>query len=180
MTPDNTGRNRRILDLADKMSSGAIAKALSQEFPGITRNVVIGVVQRHGAKDPQSIARRASLNKGGHREAARKRDAAKARKAQVDVILAQGIARKVIPPTRPEYLPRGHHLTTPLAGSTPVPAEMRRGCVWPFGERDSITFCDLPKCKVVQNGRTFQTSYCAKHWEIRRSSCLTRILTDRA
>lgn len=183
MKPDNTERNNRIIALSDTMSAGKIEKTLLAEFPDITRNVVIGVIKRHGPKDPQSLAKRASLGRGQHRDAIKsrvaKQEAQKAAPTRSAPAIPAPPARKMAP-TPPDLLPRGSFLQTPLSGSTPVPADQRSGCVWPFGERENITFCNLPKCRVLQNGVTRQTNYCAGHWDARRTTQHTRIIAEPA
>lgn len=194
MTPErrasNKVRNERILELNKTMGPAAILRALARDFPGITRNMVISVVHRLAPKsdNPNHEANRRAEGMRAH-HARRKADAAKALRVHKPMPITQppkprhqrpnAQFMEQTAPTPPVNINR--YLSGPIEGSNPVPGSERTGCVWPFGERQDIRFCNEKKCRVRNaSGMVFTTQYCAAHWDLRRTSRNTQILRDTA
>jgi hypothetical protein len=179
-------RNERIRQLRrEGLSPGQIRKRL-----GLTRGVVIGVLNRAGmtlddqekAKAIRDGHRLGGLNKG--------RNAAKrAGKRRADgnsynfsanahrnaAVFGKGYKGES---TGPINLAKYREVAPPHA----VPIEHLQGCAWPFGDvrEEGISYCNKPRCRVRVHGLQMpvRTAYCDAHWDQRRTSKHTRILTD--
>lgn len=178
-------RNERIVKLAQTLGAAQIVRVLQGDYPGLTRNMVIGVMHRQCPQDAKTHNRR-------RQEGVRMQKVAMAGKPRpgklgtAEPTAQQRAKAKPVPPRpmvdpamRPPAQPglaRSHVLINPLPGSTPVPYAQRTGCVWPFGERSGLMACNLPKCRVKAFGVVSEVNYCSDHWDARRSTKHTQIV----
>lgn len=187
MSTLNKARNERIVELAKTMGAAQIARVLKADYPEINRNKVIGVINRECPKDAGSKERRRiegiRMNKEAQKVSRGGGNLGMAAPTAEQKARAQPKPR-VAPPRpmsdpamRPAPLPiKSGVLTIPVPGSAPVPYAERTGCVWPFGERSTMTACNRPKCKVRAYGVVQKTNYCDVHWDARRATKHTQIV----
>lgn len=184
----NWTRDERITTLAREFCPARIFAELVKAFPDLTRNAVISVITRKGPHDVQSLERRKADAKRWHKENAGRRP------RNGNLGLAEPTAEQKARADRPKPVtpvppkpnagpPRPPAVTIsetpPQPDDEPVPADKRTGCVWPFGERQDIRFCNRKKCRVrTGSGHVRTVNYCDRHWEARRSSKHTTILAD--
>jgi len=174
-------RNERIRQLRrEGLSPAEIRKRL-----GLTRGVVIGVLNRAGMM--LDDAEKARAKRDGSRLGGRtkKRNAAKRSADGNSYNFSAGAHRNAAvfgkaykgESTGPINLAKYREMAPPHA----VPIEHLQGCAWPFGDvrEEGITYCNRPRCRVRVYGlqMPITTAYCDHHWEKRRFSKHTRILT---
>jgi hypothetical protein len=153
--PENIERNNRIRELRSKgMGPTAIAARME-----VTRNIVIGVLNRSGVKMADDELRR-------RRSAAGKRSGQALNKPVYDPVKAAA-GRQAALDRREEPVP-----------PTAVPHGSVTGCLWPHGDpKDGLLYCNARCCKVRgANGVIYPVSYCSTHWESRRASKYTKVL----
>ena len=188
--PDNKARNERIIELAKTMGPAQILRVMQAEgFENVNRNKVIGIVHRYCPQDEDSKKRRQREGVRLHQIERQRRGGTQGRLGLAEPTAEQRAKAhkpKVAPPRpigdpdkRPAPLPLRtiEILETPLQESTPVPYAKRTGCCWPFGERESMIACNLPKCYVRKPGGIAErVEYCAGHWDARRASKYTQVV----
>lgn len=178
----NPERNERIRELRRQgLSPAQIHKRL-----GLKRGVVIGVLNRagmtlDGAEKAKAV--REGTRLGG---LTRKRNAAKrsadgnsynfsAGKHRNAAVFGQGHKGES---TGPINLAKYREVAPPHA----VSIEHLQGCSWPYGDvrEEGIRYCNKPRCRVRVHGlqKPITVDYCDEHYEKRRFSKHTRILTD--
>lgn len=149
---------------------------------GVSRGVVIGVLNRAGMTlDAEEMAR--ARSKGGN---VGSKAAKRARQQSPDAYqFGMGCAKNA---TRLPSLRKGE-ATGPLnieKHYEPIPShavtiEHVTGCRWPHGDvrNEGIAYCNKPRCSVRVHGQAqpIRTAYCDDHWDMRRASKHTRILT---
>lgn len=175
-------RNERIRQLRrEGLSPAQIHKRL-----GLSRGVVIGVLNRAGMTMDEAEKAKAVREgtKLGHLN--RKRNAAKRSAEGNSYNFSAGAHRNAAvfgkgckgESTGPINLAKYREVAPPHA----VSIEHLTECRWPFGDvrEEGISYCNKPRCRVRVHGLSIPitTAYCDHHWEKRRFSKHTRILTE--
>jgi len=175
-------RNERIRQLRrEGMAPAQIGRQLR-----LTRGVVIGVLNRAGMTlddQEKTKAMREGTRLGG---LTRKRNAAKQSADGNSYNFSANAHRNAA------VFGKGHkgESTGPInlakyrevAPADAVSIEHLQGCAWPYGDvrEEGIRYCNKRRCRVRVHGLSVPvtTAYCDHHYEIRRVSKHTRILTD--
>jgi len=179
-------RNERIRE----MRRQGLLPAQIHKRLGLKRGVVIGVLNRAGmtlddqekAKAIREGHRLGGLNKGrnaakraGKRSADGNSYNFSANAHRNAAIFGKGHKGES---TGPINLGKYREVAPPHA----VSIEHLQGCSWPYGDvrEEGISYCNKPRCRVRVHGLSIPvtTAYCDHHWEKRRFSKHTRILTE--
>jgi hypothetical protein len=179
-------RNERIRQLRrDGLTPAKITRRL-----GLSRNIVIGVLNRAGMLC--DAEEKAKANREGAKVAAagrRRRATSRGAPPRSDdhawnfsanahrnaAIFGKGHKGEATGPINLEkhYEPIPSHAVT---------IEHVTGCRWPFGDvrGEGIAYCNKPRCsvKVHHMSIPITTAYCVEHWDIRRCSKNTRVIAD--
>lgn len=159
-------RNAAILELVDAgMKDDDIAMKLGLK----SRGVVIGVRHRNGRIKTEDEVRHAS-----RQNAKRVGTMTSARRAHLKTPIEPPIETLVKPIELDPLI---------MLGRVVIPFEQVTGCRWPFGDvRDNppLTYCNAPCCTVQLrggDGTRHRTRYCAEHWDKRRASNFTKVVS---
>lgn len=159
-------RNDEIIRLVHEgLSDKEIAARMKGRYPEMTRGVVLGLRNRRGLlKDPASRnrAQRVNSSKNG---------------------MGGNLRAKLGTAPKPPLLeaPAPARLPEKTAGRW-VSFEQMTGCRWCEGDprEGTAVFCNAPRCDVkLLGGDVERVNYCCEHWERRRSSRYTRVITAR-
>jgi hypothetical protein len=178
-------RNERIRELRRQgLSPGQINKRL-----GLSRGVVIGVLNRAGmtldeAEKAKAVREGTKLGGLNKKRNAAKRDGKPSAEGNSWNFSANAHRNAAVfgkgykgESTGPINLAKYREVAPPHA----VSIEHLEGCAWPYGDvrEEGISYCNKPRCRVRVHGlqMPITTAYCDHHWEKRRVSKHTRILT---